>query len=185
MQMIGWARLGWFLWVKSPNSGAEMHTERVGAGAALLAPADDDKMAHFCQLRTERLRSSTSPAPPCTLLHTTAVWGPGAAVSAADCCRLGRGLQTPWTRTQPRQGPAKAPGDTEQTLGNHLHCRHKEMWALKFMLYGEKHCDKCDFRLGTQSRGEMPGGLKPGSRSWLVLISSKKSKNFSFQGCIL
>ena len=49
------------------------------------------------------------------------------------------------------------------------------------MLYGEKHCDKCDFRLGTQSRGEMPGGLKPGSRSSLVLISSKKVKTFHFK----
>ena len=182
MQMIGWARLGWFLWVKSPNSGAEMHTERVGVGAALLAPADDDKMAHFCQLRTERLRSS--PLPP---LHTAAHNCSLGAGCCSQCCRLLQaGPGTADTLDQDtRQGPAKAPGDTEQTLGNHLHCRHKEMWALKFMLYGEKHCDKCDFRLGTQSRGEMPGGLKPGSRSWLVLISSKKSKNFSFQGCIL
>ena len=126
----GW---GWFLWVKSPNSGAEMHTERVGAGAALLAPADDDKMAHFCQLRTERLRSSTSPAPPCTLLHTTAVWGPGAAVSAADCCRLGRGLQTPWTRTQGRDRPRRL-----ATQSRHLETistadtKKCELWSLCF-----------------------------------------------------
>ena len=74
-----------------------MHQARVGGRAALLAPGDDDKMAHFCQLRTERLRSSV---PPLTAaLHTTAVWGP----SAADCCRLGRGLQTP--------GHSLAPGD--------------------------------------------------------------------------
>ena len=74
-----------------------MHTERVGAGAALLAPADDDKMAHFCQLRTERLRSPPLPPPAhcCTqlqfggrvlqsVLQTAAGW-------AGDCRHPGPG----------------------------------------------------------------------------------------------
>ena len=74
MQMIGWARLGMIFVSQVPELWSrDAPGPRVGAGAALLAPGDDDKMAHFCQLRTERLRSP----PPCTLLlHTTAVWGP-------------------------------------------------------------------------------------------------------------
>ena len=91
-----------------------MHQARVGGRAALLAPGDDDKMAHFCQLRTERLRSSV---PPLTAaLHTTAVWGPSATVLqtaagwAGDC----RHQDTAWRLVT-------------ETLGNHLHFRHKEL----------------------------------------------------------
>ena len=110
----GW---GWFLWAKSPNSGAEMHRARVGARLHCWHPLMMIKWHIFVSWG---LRDWGALSPPLTAaLHTTAVWGPSAAVLqtaagwAGDC----RHQDTAWRLVT-------------ETLGNHLHFRHKELWAL-------------------------------------------------------